>query len=90
MKEKLINFINERLDFLHDHWVEHDKPPYKFGGWREEVVNDIAENGLSQVLKEIQKYQMGFVKSDGDDGFEYAPEYSVLEDLIAYLKVLSK
>lgn len=65
---ELKKFIDGRIEFLFDHWVEHDKPPYTFGGWREEVVNDIA-NKLTSLNDEIKReaYILGYKAGWGDD-----------------------
>lgn len=53
MRGKLL----ERLDFLSDHWVKgDDRPPFSFGGWREEVADDFVEiykNYLADASKEV-------------------------------------
>jgi len=42
--------ILKHIDFLSDHWVNgDDHPPFSFGGWREEVVNDIVKLHLSTL-----------------------------------------
>lgn len=55
-KELKKSFLKE-LDFLSDHWVNgDDKPPFSFGGWREEVANEfvkIAKTAVSQRENEI-------------------------------------
>ena len=34
----------EKLDFLSDHWIKgDDRPPFNFGGWREEVADDFIK-----------------------------------------------
>lgn len=39
VKEQLL----ERIDFLSDHWVNgDDKRPFSFGGWREEVAEELV------------------------------------------------
>ena len=54
--ERMREQILERIDFLSDHWVNgDDKPPFSFGGWRDEVANalvDIFETHLTQVERE--------------------------------------
>ena len=37
LKEK----ISERIEFLADHWGKDDKKPFNFGGWKEEVIDEI-------------------------------------------------
>lgn len=40
--EEWEKYINEQIDFLTDHWTMDDREPYTFGGWREEVVAEMA------------------------------------------------
>lgn len=52
MNTNLREKIAERIDFLADHWTTDDnKSPYWFGGWKEEVVEDI----LTLISEEIEK-----------------------------------
>lgn len=40
LREKIL----QRLDFLSDHWVNgDDKPPFSFGGWRDEVADELLK-----------------------------------------------
>lgn len=56
-EENLKKSFLKELDFLSDHWVNgDDKPPFSFGGWREEVANEfvkIAKTAVSNREKEI-------------------------------------
>lgn len=51
----------ERLDFLSDHWVNgDDRPPFSFGGWREEVAEDfvkITRTQREQARREGKAYK---------------------------------
>lgn len=48
IKEKIL----KEIDFLSDHWVNgDDKPPFSFGGWREEVAESILSI-FSELLKQ--------------------------------------
>lgn len=47
--------IAKEIDFLSDHWVNgDDKPPFSFGGWREEVIASIV-NIFEQSYAEREK-----------------------------------
>lgn len=60
--------VAKEIDFLSDHWVNgDDKPPFNFGGWREEVLDtimaifareqeEILARFYNQVQKEANKY----------------------------------
>lgn len=78
---ELKKFIDGRIEFLFDHWVEHDKPPYTFGGWREEVVNDIA-NKLTSLNDEIKREALK-VTGETSDG------YHTFNELYAFRKVFN-
>ena len=43
--------IKKEILFLSDHWTTDDKMPFKFGGWLDEVVDNIATICLSKVRK---------------------------------------
>lgn len=48
----------ERLDFLSDHWVNgDDKPPFNFGGWREEIADAFIEIIRSLLAAERAKWE---------------------------------
>lgn len=57
LKEKILY----RVDFLSDHWTKgDDKIPFQFGGWREEVAEDIIkiffqekDKALAEQKKEL-------------------------------------
>lgn len=54
-KEELEKQIAKEIDFLSDHWVNgDDKPPFSFGGWRGEVIADLA-NLFEKSCKEREK-----------------------------------
>jgi len=83
---ELKKFIDGRIEFLFDHWVEHDKPPYTFGGWREEVVNDIA-NKLTSLNDEIKReavenFRNWVINRQTEDGYKYKMWYEYIEEYL--------
>lgn len=90
------SFLKE-LDFLSDHWVNgDDKPPFSFGGWREEVVNEfvkIAKTAVSnrekEIAEEVEKLKKDelFVKVE-DDGTidEHESHNQAINEVIKLLK----
>lgn len=51
LREKIL----KEIDFLSDHWVKgDDRPPFSFGGWREEVADEImflVEEDKAQAIQ---------------------------------------
>lgn len=46
--EEIKEKIMKEIDFLSDHWVKgDDRPPFSFGGWREEVTESLLKIFLS-------------------------------------------
>lgn len=44
MKQGLREEIAKELDFIGDHWVKgDDRPPFNYGGWRDECLDKIIE-----------------------------------------------
>jgi hypothetical protein len=58
MKNKQIELrknISERIEFMADHWTIDDKSPFNFGGWKEEVVDQIVSIFHQAMKQEIRK-----------------------------------
>lgn len=64
------SFLKE-LDFLSDHWVNgDDKPPFSFGGWREDVAYEFVaivkywvlqrEKEIAEEVEKMKKYHREF------------------------------
>jgi len=89
--------FERELDFISAHWVkEDDRPPFTFGGWRDECLDkfiEIVDTKIDQALAEDrervvamindQKYTRGdYIPDDGGymDAYDKA-----LDDLLSSL-----
>lgn len=54
-KKEFLDYLDGRIEFLFDHWLMQDKPPYTFGGWREEVKLDIYNWIITNFQPEDEK-----------------------------------
>lgn len=92
-REELKSQILKQVDFLSDHWTKgDDKIPFQFGGWRDEVANDIVslldkelEKYKEEVVAEIKKLRM----PKFNDPFEHIAEVSInntVEKVLSLIK----
>lgn len=74
-EEKMRSELLEKLDFLSDHWIKgDDRPPFNFGGWREEVADDFIKiyrsylaDARREVIDSIHGKFCEFAIQGGDD-----------------------
>lgn len=53
--EELKTEFAERIDFLSEHWIRgDDRPPFSFGGWRDEVVHELV-SFTEKAIKESRE-----------------------------------
>lgn len=72
LKEKIL----KEIDFLSDHWVKgDDRPPFTFGGWREEVACSLveicdwyADQKIKQIFEEENNRNKGMIRVRTDKG----------------------
>jgi len=64
-KELREEFAKE-LDFISDHWIKgDDRPPFSFGGWRDECLDkfmEIVTTAIQQAIAEEGERVRGIVK----------------------------
>jgi len=86
-------FLKE-LDFLSDHWVNgDDKPPFSFGGWREEVANkfvEIASQALQAAKEERDVELLEKIIEMKDKQYEDRQILSVIQGELSIGSIINK
>lgn len=83
--EELKKEFEERIDFLSEHWIKgDDKPPFSFGGWRGEVVDELVsitekaiKGAREELLEEVENCLDGQCDSDGTAPFHWCMDIDV-------------
>jgi len=67
--------FERELDFISAHWVkEDDRPPFTFGGWRDECLDkfiEIVDTKIDQALAEERERVVAVIEKlieENDDG----------------------
>ena len=82
--EDLKNKLLERLDFLSDHWVKgDDRPPFNFGGWREEIASDFVNIVLNREKKQKEEIVKMGEKMRSENRYVYSHNKKIYNQTIS-------
>jgi len=65
--ERLREEFAKELDFISDHWIKgDDRPPFSFGGWRDECLDkfmEIVTTAIQQAVAEERARLVGEISA---------------------------